>query len=69
MMMTLTATTWLRFLIWFALGLIVYFAYGIRNSVENKNNQSCVFPCQDIKEKEEKPDDKIDQEKNEFTQL
>ena len=25
-------TNWLRFLIWLALGLIVYFSYGIRKS-------------------------------------
>jgi len=41
----------------------------VRNSVENKKNHSCVFPCQDMKENEEKLDDKLDQEKNEFTQL
>lgn len=48
MMMTLTATTWARFLIWFAIGLVVYFAYGIRNSGENprnKKNKNVVFPC------------------------
>jgi cationic amino acid transporter 2 len=33
---TLSATTWYRFLVWFILGLIIYFAYGIRNSNENK---------------------------------
>ena len=37
--MTLTATTWARFLIWFVLGLIVYFVYGIRNSIENPRNK------------------------------
>jgi len=40
MMMTLTATTWARFLIWFVLGLIVYFLYGIRNSLENPRNNN-----------------------------
>jgi hypothetical protein len=40
MMMTLTATTWARFLIWFVLGLIVYFVYGIRNSIENPRNKN-----------------------------
>lgn len=38
--MTLTATTWARFLIWFVLGLIVYFVYGIRNSIENPRNKN-----------------------------
>ena len=36
LLFTLAAPTWYRFLVWFILGLIVYFAYGIRNSNENK---------------------------------
>ncbi|SHF43143.1 C-terminus of AA_permease [Streptoalloteichus hindustanus] len=28
----LTATTWLRFGVWFLLGLVVYFAYSYRHS-------------------------------------
>ena len=47
MMMTLTAVTWARFLIWFAFGLFVYSVYGIKNSVENEqaHNQVSWFPC------------------------
>jgi len=33
LMLNLTALTWLRFLIWMALGVVVYFAYGRRHSV------------------------------------
>src|SRR5205823_2133812 len=31
-MLNLTALTWVRFLIWMAAGLVLYFAYGFRNS-------------------------------------
>lgn len=33
LMLNLSVETWLRFLIWMALGLIVYFAYSRRHSV------------------------------------
>jgi hypothetical protein len=47
MMMTLTAVTWARFMIWFAIGLFVYSVYGIKNSVENEkaHHQVSWFPC------------------------
>jgi hypothetical protein len=32
-MLNLTALTWIRFLIWMAIGVVVYFAYGRRHSV------------------------------------
>ena len=32
LMMQLPTITWIRFGIWLALGLIIYFSYGVRNS-------------------------------------
>ena len=32
LMLNLTGGTWVRFLVWMALGLVVYFAYGARHS-------------------------------------
>ncbi|HSE71881.1 MAG TPA: amino acid permease [Nocardioidaceae bacterium] len=32
LMLNLTGDTWIRFLIWMAIGIVVYFAYGRRNS-------------------------------------
>jgi APA family basic amino acid/polyamine antiporter len=34
LMMSLTLITWVRFLGWFSLGLVFYFSYGQRHSVE-----------------------------------
>jgi basic amino acid/polyamine antiporter, APA family len=32
LMLNLPGTTWLRFVIWMAIGLIVYFSYSVRHS-------------------------------------
>lgn len=47
MMMTLSAITWARFIIWFVIGIIVYYGYGIKNSEMNDQfeNQMTCFPC------------------------
>lgn len=47
LMTSLNSATWIRFIIWFVIGLIIYFGYGIRNSHENVKgrHQHWLFPC------------------------
>ncbi|MCP8969191.1 amino acid permease [Ectobacillus ponti] len=40
LMIQLPATTWITFVIWLAVGLVIYFLYGRRNSALNEANQS-----------------------------
>ena len=36
LMINLTAMTWMRFLVWMALGVVVYFAYGRSHSLQGQ---------------------------------
>ena len=53
MMTTLSAATWIIFLIWFLIGMIIYFGYGIRHSVERIEDvkQNSIFPFIERKNK------------------
>ncbi|NKE57211.1 amino acid permease [Lentzea sp. PSKA42] len=53
LMLNLTALTWVRFLAWMALGVVVYFIYSRRNSVLGKTGYAPVEPEPVIKHGEE----------------
>ena len=42
LMLNLTALTWVRFLVWMALGVVVYFAYSRRHSLLGRKGTTAV---------------------------
>ncbi|ERL86803.1 hypothetical protein D910_04208 [Dendroctonus ponderosae] len=51
LMLELDLHTWIRFLVWLIIGFLIYFCYGIRNSVEGRKRNS-----QQLQLEERKPD-------------
>ena len=46
LMLNLTVETWLRFLIWLAVGIIIYFTYGHRHSRLGKDGDTYLNPAE-----------------------
>lgn len=44
LMVRLDVMTWVRFGIWIAIGLLIYFSYGIRYSRQRKRESRLVLP-------------------------
>jgi hypothetical protein len=47
LILNLQSETWMRFSVWLAIGLVIYFSYGIRKSNERVRTsiQNKIFPC------------------------
>lgn len=67
LMFQLDLNTWIRFLIWVAIGYVIYFVYGIRHSTQitrNKNHAEAAMKMQHTNEAYE-PDWKVENGKSE----
>jgi APA family basic amino acid/polyamine antiporter len=48
-MFSLPLDTWIRLIVWLAIGLVIYFSYGKKNSVLRKSTELEYFNKKDAK--------------------